>query len=270
MGPSRFRVVFGNPFVWPSLVLYNLPVVRSVIQMKTLVSVVVPFYNEENNVLLLAEQIDGVLGALASYDYECLFVNDGSTDGTGANIDRVAQANPRIRPAHLPRNLGQSAALITGMRRARGVFILTLDGDLQNDPSDLPIVLELLESCDCVCGYRGNRRDPWARRASSWIANRARNLVLRDGVRDTGCGIKGFRRSCLEHFVPFNGQHRFFAVMVRRAGLSIREVEVSHRPRLHGVSKYGISNRLWRGIYDLFGVGWLSSRLVAVPPDEDR
>lgn len=238
--------------------------------MNTLVSVVVPFYNEEENVPLLAGQIAAVFGQLPRYDYECLFVNDGSTDDTRAEIDSAAENNPRIRPVHLARNSGQSAALIAGMRRARGEFILTLDGDLQNDPCDFPKMLELLQECDCVCGYRAKRNDTWVRRASSKIANRVRELALHDGIRDAGCGSKGFRRKCIEHFVPFNGQHRFFAVMVRRAGLTIRECEVTHHPRRHGVSKYGINNRLWRGIYDLFGVRWLGKRFVAVEVEEDR
>lgn len=237
--------------------------------MNTLVSVVVPFYNEEENVPILAERIDAVFRQLPHYDYECLFVNDGSTDATRDRIQKAAAENPRVRPVNLARNFGQSAALIAGMRRARGEFILTLDGDLQNDPCDFPRMLELLQTCDCVCGYRAKRNDSWVRRASSRIANRVRELVLHDGIRDAGCGAKGFRRNCVSHFVPFNGQHRYFAVMVRNAGLAIRECEVTHHPRVHGVSKYGINNRLWRGIYDLVGVGWLRKRIVA-PEVEDE
>lgn len=238
--------------------------------MKPLVSVVAPFYNEEQNVPLLAERIEAVFGRLPGYDYECVFVNDGSTDSTRAELAKAAGANPRIRPIHLVRNCGQSAAVLAGMRRARGEFILTLDGDLQNDPCDFPKMLELLETCDCVCGYRAKRNDSWVRRASSRIANRVREMVLRDGIRDAGCGSKGFRRKCVDHFVSFNGQHRFFAVMVRRAGLSIRECEVTHHPRAHGVSKYGINNRLWRGIYDLIGVGWLRKRTVSAEVEGEQ
>lgn len=230
--------------------------------MKTLVSVVAPFYNEEENVLLLAERIDAVFAALPDYDYECLFVNDGSTDGTAAQLDRVAASNPHIRPIHLEKNRGQSAALVAGMRRARGEYLLTLDGDLQNDPCDFPTFLELLKTYDCVCGYRAKRNDTWVRKMSSRIANAVRDAVLKDGIRDSGCGSKGFRRRCIEHIVPFNGAHRFFAVMMRAAGMTIAECEVTHHPRIHGTSKYGIHNRLWRGIYDLFGVAWLKRRYV--------
>lgn len=230
--------------------------------MSTLVSVVAPFYNEVDNAPLLAEKIDAVFGALPGYEYECLFVNDGSTDGTREAIDGLAAANPRVRPVHLRRNRGQSAALVAGMRRAKGEYILTLDGDLQNDPCDFPKMLELLRNYDCVCGYRAKRNDTFVRRFSSKVANRVRDAVLHDGIRDSGCGSKGFRRKCVEHIVPFNGVHRFFAVMVRNAGLTIAECEVTHHPRIHGKSKYGINNRLWRGLYDLIGVRWLRTRYV--------
>jgi len=230
--------------------------------MPIIVSVVVPLYNEEENVAPLAEKIEKVFAELAGCDYECLLVNDGSTDGTRAALDNLAERDPRFRPLHLVENRGQSAALVAGMRRAEGEYVLTLDGDLQNDPGDFPTVLELLKTHDCVCGYRAKRQDTWVRRMSSRIANGVRRGILNDGIRDAGCGTKGFRRHCIEHIVPFNGVHRYFAVMMRNAGLSIAECEVTHHPRIHGVSKYGIHNRLWRGIYDLIGVRWLSRRYV--------
>jgi len=145
---------------------------------KTLISVVVPFYNEEENVSALAERIEAVFEKLPDYDYECLFVNDGSTDGTRERLERTRQRNPRIRPVHLVQNRGQSAALVAGMRRARGEFILTLDGDLQNDPCDFPKMLDLLKEYDCVCGYRARRNDTWVRKASSRIANAVREAIL--------------------------------------------------------------------------------------------
>jgi dolichol-phosphate mannosyltransferase len=231
--------------------------------MKTLVSVVVPFFNEERNVPLLADRIDAVFAGLPDYDYECLFVDDGSTDGTRAELERLRGVNPHVRPIHLTRNCGQSAALVAGMRRAKGEYLLTLDGDLQNDPCDFPKFLELLHEFDCVCGYRAKRQDTLVRKVSSKIANAVRDAILHDGIRDSGCGSKGFRRCCIEHIIPFNGVHRFFAVMVRNAGLTIAECEVTHHPRQHGVSKYGIHNRLWRGIHDLVGVRWLRKRYVA-------
>jgi len=230
--------------------------------MKSLVSVVVPFYNEEDNVAPLTERIAAVFAGLPDYDYECLFVNDCSTDGTRARLEAEQAKNPRIRPLHFVKNRGQSAALVAGMRRAKGEYILTLDGDLQNDPCDFPKMLELLQTHDCVCGYRANRQDTFVRKISSKIGNGARQRILNDGIRDAGCGSKGFRRRCVEHIIPFNGVHRYFAVMMRNGGMTIAEMPVTHHPRVHGVSKYGISNRLWRGIYDLIGVGWLRKRYV--------
>jgi len=232
--------------------------------MKPLVSVVVPFFNEEENVPRLAERLAAVFASLPGYEFECLCVNDGSLDGTRAAIAAVAAGDNRFRPVHLARNSGQSAALLAGFQRARGGFILTLDGDLQNDPADFPRFLELLETHDCVCGYRANRHDDWVRKLSSRVANVVRNAVLHDGIRDSGCGAKGFRRACVAHLPPFNGMHRFMAVFIRRAGFTIVECPVTHHARQFGVSKYGIGNRAFRGLYDLVGVSWLRRRFVAI------
>jgi glycosyltransferase involved in cell wall biosynthesis len=238
--------------------------------MNSLVSVVVPFYNEEENVPLMAARIAEVFSAIPGRAYECVFVNDGSNDGTRAALEALQAHDPHVRAVHFHENCGQSAALIAGLRLAGGEFILTFDGDLQNDPADIPRMLELLEQFDCVCGYRANRQDTWVRRMSSRYANKVRQRILHDGIRDTGCGTKGFRRVCVQHFVCFNGMHRYFAVMVRAAGLTIAECPVSHHPRVHGTSKYGIHNRLWRGIYDLVGVRWLQKRYVTYRIDGEQ
>lgn len=230
--------------------------------MKTLVSVVVPLYNEQDNVAPLAEKIRDAFAPLSDYEFECILVNDGSTDQTGERLAEEHLRDPRVKPLTMVRNSGQSAAVIAGMRHASGEFILTLDGDLQNDPADFPRFLELLKEFDCVCGYRANRNDTWVRRVSSRVANAVRNAVLHDGIRDSGCGSKGFRRHCVQHLVAFNGVHRFLAVFMRAQGFSIVECAVLHHPRHSGVSKYGINNRLWRGLYDLVGVAWLAKRQV--------
>jgi len=227
-----------------------------------IVSVVIPVYNEAENIPLLADRIHHQFAALPEWTYECIFVDDGSTDGTREQLNQVASSYSCIRSLRLVRNMGQSAALIAGMRDARGEYILTLDGDLQNDPADFPRMLELLQEYDCVCGYRATRNDTCVRRLSSKVANAVREWVLRDGIRDSGCGSKGFRRTCVQYIVPFNGIHRFFAVLIRNAGLTIVECPVAHHARIHGVSKYGIGNRLWRGLFDLVGVTWLRKRYV--------
>ena len=230
--------------------------------MKCFVSVVVPFYNEKDNVAILAKQIEASFSVLPDHEYECVFVNDGSTDGTREQIENIKANDEKIQVLHFTSNCGQSAALIAGMRHSKGEYILTLDGDLQNDPADFPRILELLDEYDFVCGYRADRNDNWLRRFSSKMANSVRNAVLRDGISDIGCGTKGFRRCCVEHLLYFDGVHRFFPVILQRAGLTMTECEVKHHPRKYGKSKYGVQNRLWRGIYDLLGMRWLMKRYI--------
>ncbi len=234
------------------------------------VSVVVPFFNELENVAPLVRQVATVFAGLPDYEYELILVDDGSSDGTGQLIAQLATENSAILPLSFDRNYGQSAALVAGMRRANGDLILTLDGDLQNDPADFPAVLGKLLEYDAVFGYRAGRQDNWLRRASSSVANRVRNWVLNDGVRDTGCGLKGFRRELVPHLVSFNGAHRFLAVTVRMAGLTIAEIPTRHHPRQHGTSKYGVHNRLWRSLLDLIGVRWLCLRYVSPKTMGDR
>ena len=229
---------------------------------KPIASVVIPCYNEAENIPLLAQKVQDVFHTLPDWSYECIFIDDYSTDDTQDILSTVQDANPSLRSILFAKNMGQSAALIAGMRSARGEYILTLDGDLQNDPVDFPRILELLQSYDCVCGYRANRNDHLIRKISSKVANFVRNLVLHDGIRDSGCGSKGFRKKCIPYIVPFNGVHRFLAVFIRHAGFSIVECPVAHHPRIHGQSKYGVGNRLWRGLYDLIGVAWLRKRFV--------
>lgn len=226
------------------------------------VSVVVPVYNEIDNLEALCDAVYATFASMPGVTYELIIVNDGSTDATRETLDEMTEKYNRLRPFHLEKNRGQSAALIYGLRQARGEYILTLDGDMQNDPADFPKVLELLESYDCVCGYREHRHDSPIRRLSSRVANKVRNWLLQDGIRDSGCGLKGFRAVCIPHFIPFNGMHRFVAVFMRTAGLSIVECPVQHHPRTRGVSKYGLNNRLWRSLYDLIGVAWLRKRYV--------
>lgn len=222
-------------------------------------SVIVPFYNEEDNVQPLFEQ---VCSALEGYDFECVFVNDGSTDTTGEVLDRLAATDSRLKVLHMVENVGQSASLHAGFHHSTGELLFTLDGDLQNDPIDIPKMVTLLAEYDCVCGVRAKRNDHWIRRVSSRVANRVRNAVLRDGISDSGCASKGFRRECIENLVCFNGLHRFLAVFIRHAGFSIVEMDVIHHHRQHGISKYGVNNRLWRGLHDLVGVRWLRKRQV--------
>ncbi|MBL9184737.1 MAG: glycosyltransferase family 2 protein [Verrucomicrobiaceae bacterium] len=218
------------------------------------ISVVVPLYNEEGNVAELQRQIEA---ALAGREFEIVLVDDASTDNTLANIP----GGERVRVIQFEKNSGQSAAMHAGIHQARGDIIVTLDGDLQNDPADIPAMLTMLnQGWDLVCGYRQKRKDTAFKRLQSRIANAVRSRFVGDGVRDTGCTLKAMRRDCREALLLFNGMHRFIPALIRNMGWRVTELPVNHRPRISGVSKYGFGNRAWRATMDMLGVRWLNSR----------
>ncbi len=220
------------------------------------ISVVVPLYNEEDNVVEMQRQIDA---ALAGRDYELVLVDDGSKDQT---LSRIVPA-PHVRVLVLEKNSGQSAAMHAGIHNAQGAVIVTLDGDLQNDPADIPAMIAKLDEgagFDLVCGYRAKRKDTTFKRLQSRIANFVRSRFVGDHVRDTGCTLKVMRRDCREALLLFNGMHRFIPALIRNMGWRVTEMPVNHRPRIHGVSKYGFGNRALRATMDMFGVRWLNSR----------
>jgi dolichol-phosphate mannosyltransferase len=218
-------------------------------------SVIVPLFNESENVSQLVLEIKQ---ALPEVRFELILVDDGSTDGTA---ERIPTRDSALRLIRFSRNCGQSAALYAGMHAARAPVLAFLDGDLQNDPADIPRLLgEIAAGADLVCGYRAQRRDSFGRKLQSRIANGIRRAFTHDGVRDTGCTLKAMRIACRDALPLFNGLHRFMPAFVRAAGFTVREIAVSHRPRLHGTSKYSLANRAWRGLVDLFGVCWLLSR----------
>lgn len=217
-------------------------------------SVVVPLFNEADSVPPLVAEI---AGALAGWDFELLLVDDGSTDGTVARIPREAF----IRVLEFENNTGQSAAMHAGIMAARGELIALLDGDLQNDPADIPrLVAEIDRGADLACGWRARRQDSWSKKLQSRLANSVRQHFTRDGVRDTGCTLKVMRRACRDALLPFTGMHRFIPALISAAGFRVVELPVHHRARLHGVSKYGLANRAFRATWDLVGVMWLRSR----------
>ena len=227
------------------------------------VSVIVPVMNEEENIPVLAAEIEAALAARGRA-WECVWVNDGSTDGSPRALDQLVAQSPAHRAIHLDGNFGQSAALAAGFAAARGAVLCTLDGDGQNDPADLPALLQRVESgaADMMNGVRAQRRDSWLRRASSRIGNGFRNWATREHVRDVGCSIRAFRRECVQGIPVFRGMHRFLPTLVRIRGFRIAEMPVRHRPRVKGITKYGISNRLWVGLGDTLAVRWMQSRLV--------
>jgi dolichol-phosphate mannosyltransferase len=220
------------------------------------ISVVVPLYNEEDNVVAMQTEL---AAALEGLDYEIVLVDDGSKDAT---VSRV-QASDRVRLLCFEKNAGQSAAMHAGIHAARGAVIVTIDGDLQNDPKDIPaLVKKLDEGFDLACGYRAKRKDTTFKRLQSRIANFVRSRFVGDGVRDTGCTLKAMRRECREALLPFNGMHRFIPALIANMDWRVTEMPVNHRPRVAGVSKYGFGNRALRATMDMFGVRWLNSRRV--------
>jgi len=217
------------------------------------ISVIVPFYNEEECVTAVLEEIRSVLP-----DVEIIAVDDGSSDETARRISTIAN----VRLLQNGQNLGQSAALYHGLVAATGDVCVMLDGDGQNDPADIPRLVACLDHADLICGYRRNRQDSWSRRAASRIANIIRRGFLHDGIRDTGCSLKAMKKEHVRFLIPFNGLHRFMPALLKAAELRIHEEPANHRPRLKGTSKYTIGGRALRGIVDLFGVAWLIRRQI--------
>jgi len=220
------------------------------------VSVIVPVFNEEDNISILQSELGR---ALSGIEHEIVFVDDGSSDRTAERIQR----GPEVRVLRFENNTGQSAAIYAGLNAACGATLVLIDGDLQNDPADIPKLLaEISRGADLVCGYREKRKDTMVKRLTSWIANFVRSRFTKDGVRDTGCSLKAMRRECIRTLLPFKGMHRFIPALVKGAGYQLVEVPVNHRPRRFGKSKYGLRNRALRATIDMFGVRWLLSRQV--------
>jgi dolichol-phosphate mannosyltransferase len=228
-------------------------------------SIVVPVRNEQDNILPLLAEIHAALAE--RLEFEVVYVDDGSTDGTASVLRSAIAPYPRLRVIAHARSCGQSAALLTGVRAARGMWIATLDGDGQNDPADLPMLLAARDapgrpaSLQLLTGYRRARRDRWTKRVSSRIANGVRSRLLGDATPDTGCGLKLIQRSTYLELPFFDHMHRFLPALVQRNGGTTISIDVNHRPRARGVSNYGVLDRLWVGIVDLFGVMWLRRRM---------
>ena len=220
----------------------------------TQVSVIVPVFNEEENIPILQTELRA---ALRPFDHELIFVDDGSADRTVEQIE----AGPNVRVIRFEKNAGQSAAMYAGLQAAHGAIVVLIDGDLQNDPADIPkLISEISRGADLVCGYRALRRDTRVKRLTSRIANAVRSRYTRDGVRDTGCTLKAMRRDCVTALFPFKGMHRFIPALIKDAGYRLVEIPVNHRPRRFGQTKYGLGNRAVRATVDMFGVRWLLSR----------
>ncbi|HEC90507.1 MAG TPA: glycosyltransferase, partial [Alphaproteobacteria bacterium] len=219
-------------------------------------AVVVPVRNEQGNISPLIDEISRALGAV---NFEIVYVNDGSTDATASILADCAKKYPALKVVTHKAAFGQSAAIASGIKAARATVIATIDGDGQNDPADIPRLLAVYNEADdnarlLVAGLRTVRKDTWAKRMSSRIANRVRRRLLHDDTPDTGCGLKVFSRSTFMEMPRFDHMHRFLPALMMRQGGRVVSVPVNHRRRRSGVTKYGLFDRLWVGIIDLFGV----------------
>jgi len=222
------------------------------------VSIIIPFYNEEENVESVLQETRA-----ANPDAEIVAVNDGSQDATESLIRKF----PDVRLISFETNLGQSAALYAGLNAARGELCVLMDGDGQSHPGDIPALVRLAAHHDVVCGYRVDRKDSWRVRAASRIANKIRRAVTGDGIRDAGCTLKVMRRAHVRYLIPFNQMQCYMVAMLRRAKLRIKEAPVRHRARRFGRSNYTIGGRALHGIRDLFGIHWLLARQIAWPQE---
>ena len=233
-------------------------------------SIVVPVYNEEDNLPLLWPEIRDVLDATRLH-YEVIFVDDGSQDRSADLVREFREQDPRVRLVRLKANAGETAATDAGFKAVRGRYVVVMDADLQNDPHDIPAMLAHLEQWDAVTGWRVNRAagDSWIRRLSSRVANRVRNALSHETIEDSGCTFRAFRWECLRDLVLYKGFHRFVPTLLKMRGFRVLEVPVNHRPRRFGNSKYGIGNRALRAFVDLLVVGWMKDRQLRYEVAED-
>jgi len=225
-------------------------------------TIVIPVFNEAESILNLASQIEEKVGCLS---WECIWVNDGSSDNSLAVLMSLSNQNKNHQVIDLERNFGQSAALLIGFQKAKGKYIGTLDGDGQNDPSDLVKMVTILNDnqFDMINGFREKRMDSFFRRFISKIANGIRNWVTNEyNIKDVGCSTRVFRKECVAQLPRFKGMHRFLPTLVRLQGFKLHQISVKHFPREKGKTKYTLNNRLWVGIYDLFAVRWMIKRMV--------
>lgn len=223
------------------------------------ISVVIPVYNEEENLPTLISQLTEVLEGLAK-SYEMVFVDDGSTDGSRKVLREMAHQDPQIRMIGFKRNCGETAAGAAGLKEAKGKVIITMDADLQNDPKDIPRMLGCLRDYDMVTGWRQKREDSWVKQITSRIANGIRNRLSGEAIQDSGCTFRAYKRECLRNIKLYKGMHRFMPTLVKMEGFRVIEIPIGHHPRKFGMSKYNTWNRTWRAFIDLLAVKWMKSR----------
>ena len=231
------------------------------------ISAVIPVFNEEENLPVLIPKLMKIFNQLSKV-YEMIFVDDGSSDNSRKILREMAIQHPTLRVLGLKENRGLSTALLAGMREARGDILITLDSDLQNDPEDIPRLLEYLDRYDMATGWRQKREDPWLKRIASRVGNSVRNRLSGESINDSACTLRVFKRECLQDIPIFNGMHRFMSTLVKMRGYRIVEVPVTHHPRKYGESKYNIRNRMWRSFVDLLAVRWMKGRRIQYDIEE--
>jgi glycosyltransferase involved in cell wall biosynthesis len=231
------------------------------------ISIVAPVYNEEENLPVLVSQLVDVLNPLGK-SYEIIFVDDASTDRSRSLLKEMVSKVPQICILGFRKNCGETAAGAAGLREARGDVVITIDADLQNDPKDIPMMLDYLKEYDLVTGWRQKRDDSWIKRVTSKMANGIRNTLSGETIRDSGCTYRAYRRECLAKIKLYKGMHRFMPTLVKMEGFRVIEVPVAHRPRQFGVSKYTTWNRMWRAFVDLLAVRWMKSRHIRYEIEE--
>lgn len=236
--------------------------------MSIVYSVVVPLKNEEENIVELIEELEPVMQRLHK-PWEVLCIDDGSTDRTKEILKELCNKKPYLRTIIFDGNFGQSSAFDAGFRNAKGEYIITLDGDRQNDPADIPKLIDAVQTHDLACGTRVNRRDPWIKKITSFLANQVRSRVCRDGVRDTGCSLKIYRASALKKIKMYHGMHRFLPALFQIEGFKVTEVPVNHRERVKGTTKYNFFNRSFNTIADMLAVRWMRQRQLRYKIDKE-
>ena len=232
------------------------------------ISLVIPAFEEQESIVECVMEARRAL-LQTGRSFEIIVIDDGSTDRTYEVLRQLKQTAPELRALRFAHNCGQTAAMAAGFAHARGAIVVTMDADQQNDPADIPRLLELMGEWDVVCGWRRKREDNVVRRISSKIANGVRNRLSHETIRDTGCSLKAFRREYLARVKLFDGMHRFLPTLLRLEGARVTEVPVNHRPRLKGKTKYGVWNRLFKSLRDLFAVRWMQSRWISYDVAEE-
>lgn len=222
-------------------------------------SVVIPLKDEEENIIDLVNELEVTMLALNA-PWELICIDDGSTDKTSFILNSLVERKPFVRVLTFSQNYGQSSAFDAGFKAAQGEFVITMDGDRQNDPADIPKLIEALPESDLVCGHRVNRQDPWSKKITSRLANKIRNRLCQDHVHDTGCSLKIYRTACLRHIKMYQGMHRFLPALFSIEGFRVKEIPVNHRERTRGKTKYNFFNRSFNTISDMLAVRWMRKR----------